>query len=343
MNRCLGVDVSKSTLDWAWLEDAPDLSERWRLAKSWREQNDRGGIARLVERAIEIGAGLVVLECTGGYERALATALREHQVPVAVVNPRHVRCFAQAVGQLAKTDKIDGNVVALYGLKLRPPVRPPPRPEESLLAASLDRRRQIGAAIVAERNRLASLPPEALAVRKDLQAHVIWLEKRLLKVDRALESQVKHSPPLRDRERLLCTVPGIGPVIARTLLASLPELGTLSRRKVAALAGLAPFNRDSGQMRGRRAIWGGRSEVRTALYMGAVVGARFNPMLKPFYERLVKSGKPKKLALAACARKLLLILNQIARTRRPWDPTVAGGAQGQPHIPASPSERQTPE
>lgn len=317
MEHFVGIDVSKSRLDCAC--DTGEL---------FSETNDTAGIARLSRWVKSMAPTRVVLEATGGYERAVASALREHELPVVVVNPRQVRDFARALGRMAKTDQIDAKILALYGRAIRPAVLPPHSREERVLAASLDRRRQLVSALVGESNRLAVMPEEAEEARQDAKEHVKWLKKHLKSVDAILDAQVKKVPRLHERERLLRTVPGIGPVIARTLLASLPELGALNRRKIAALVGLAPFNRDSGSMRGRRSIWGGRADVRTALYMAALVGSRHNPTLKLFYERLVANGKLKKVALAACAHKLLLILNQIARTGRPWQPPTDPVAQG---------------
>ncbi|MEO8071379.1 MAG: IS110 family transposase [Acidobacteriota bacterium] len=287
--------------------------------QSWTSTNDARGIAATVQRLQALGPTLVVLESTGGYEAALTDAVLATAVPIVVVNPRQVRDFGKATGQLAKTDRLDAQLLALFAER----VRPTPRPRRSgacqHLAALVDRRRQLRDMRVADVNRLAHA---ATAVRQEIRAHVRWLTQRIAKVDRLLRAAVDNDSASRDNEQLLRSVPGVGPVVAYTLLADLPELGTLGRRPIAALAGVAPMAYDSGQLRGKRLVWGGRAPVRHTLYMAALVGVRYNPTLRIFYARLVACGKPKKLTLVACMHKLLTMLNAILRSRRPWSPTT---------------------
>ena len=260
---------------------------------------------------------LIVLEATGGYQRTLAAALASDGLPVAVVNPRQVRDFARATGQLAKTDAIDAKMLALFAERIRPEVRPLPEAEQQALAALVARRRQLLEMLQAERNRLSMAHK---AVQDELRAHIRFLEKRLDKANRALQEAIEASPIWRAKEDLLRSVPGVGPVLSATLLAELPELGRLSGREIAALVGVAPFNRDSGTLRGQRCIWGGRVSVRCALYMGTLVAVRHNPVLRRFYEQLLGRGKAKKVALVACMRKLLVILNAMMKTQTHWNP-----------------------
>jgi transposase len=262
---------------------------------------------------------LIVIEATGGYENALVAALGTAGLLVVVVNPRQVRDFAKAMGLLAKTDRIDASVLALFGERIRPELRELPSGESLELEGLLSRRRQILEMLGAERNRLEHARG---AVKKDLQSHIGYLEKRLKKVDEELGERIKTSPLWRAKEELLRSAPGVGPVVSRTLIGELPELGRLSDKKIASLVGVAPFPRDSGTLRGQRVIWGGRASVRAALYMAAVVGIRRNPTLKRFYERLKAAGKPSKVALVACMRKLLCILNSMMRHNKPWDSTL---------------------
>ncbi len=241
--------------------------------------------------------------------------------PRGRVNPRRARDFAKATGKLAKTDRIDAEVLARFAEAVRPEPRALPDEEALLLGEILDRRRQLVVMLVAEDNRLSAVV--SAPVRRRIRAHVRWLEKELARTDRELEEAVEASPVWRENEALLRTVPGVGPALARTLLAELPELGALTHRRLSALVGVAPFARDSGKMRGKREVWGGRARVRTALYMGALVASRHNPAIREFYERLVTAGKPKKVALVACMRKLLSILNAMMRDRAPWKATCA--------------------
>ena len=280
--RHVGIDVSKEHLDVCSLPDGEIFSVA----------NDRAGIDELLARLLEgVRPDLVVLEATGKYERPAAVAVAAAGIAVAVVNPRQARDFAKAAGRLAKTDRIDAEVLARFAGAVGP--RPSVLPDEEARALQdiLVRRRQLLEMIVAEKNRL-QMASEAVAKR--IAAHVRWLEKELGRVDRELDEAVRESETWRANEELLRSVPGVGPVLARTLLAELPELGTLPRRRLCALVGVAPFNRDSGAFRGKREVWGGRAPVRAALYMGALVATRYNPHIKEFYERLVAAGKPRK-------------------------------------------------
>ncbi len=301
----VGVDVAKDWLDVAQRpEGAP-----------WRVSNDERGIAALVERLVQLRPALVVLEATGGMEMPVVGALVVAQLPTAVVNPRQVREFARATGRLAKTDAIDAQVLAQFGEAVRPELRPFPDAATQELSALLARRRQLVGMLTAEKNRLRTATK---AVRADVQEHIRWLERRLSDLDGQLAQSIRSSPSWRELDNLLKSTPGVGPVLSVTLLAELPELGTLGRKEIAALVGVAPLNWDSGHLRGKRRVWGGRSRVRAALYMAALVAARRNPVLRAFYERLVEAGKPKKVALTACMHKLLTILNAMIRHRTPW-------------------------
>jgi transposase len=306
LKTCVGIDVSKATLDVAILPQGG----------SFRVSNDETGIDELATRIEDLAPALVVLEATGGFERAAATALAVRGLPVAVVNPRQARDFARATGRLAKTDAIDAGVLARFAEAVRPSPKALPDQEAREFSAILSRRRQIIGMLTAENNRLGATSSEAVQGR--IEAHVRWLEKELSRTDRELDETIKKSPTFRENEALLKSVPGVGPVLCRTLLAELPELGSLPPRELSALVGVAPLNRDSGTFRGRRTVWGGRGRVREALYMGALVATRYNPAIKEFYERLVSAGKPKKVALVACMRKLLIILNAVMRDRIPW-------------------------
>lgn len=304
-----GVDVSKERLDVS-LRPTGD---------SFRVPNDAAGIDELLTRLEEARPALVVLEATGGFERSLAAALAAAGLAVAVVNPRQARDFARATGRLAKTDALDAEALARFAEAVRPTPRVIPDEEARALCAILARRRQIVAMLAAEKNRLHA-PTSTKPVKKRIEAHVRWLEKELACTDRDLDEAIEESPTWRENEELLRGVPGVGPVLARTLLAELPELGSedLTGKQLAALVGVAPLNRDSGTLRGRRAVWGGRAQVRAVLYMGALAATRFNPAVKGFYERLLAAGKPRKVALVACMRKLLVVLNAILKHRTPW-------------------------
>ena len=286
--------------------------------------NDEGGIAALVARRAPLAPALVVLEATGGREVPAAAALAAAGLPVAVVNPRQVRDFARAVGQLAKTDALDAQILARCAEVVRPAPRALPDADAQVLAAVVARRRQVLAMRTAERQRLGTA---RAPVRDRVCAHVAWLEQELADLDDDLRRRVRESPIWRTKEDLLRSGPGIGPVVATALLAELPELGALDRKRLAALVGVAPLNRDSGTLRGKRLVWGGRGRVRTALYMAALVAVRPNPLLRAFYARLLRAGKAKKVALTAGMHKLLLILNAVVRAGTPWrQPAAAVGA-----------------
>jgi transposase len=282
---------------------------------TWTASNDSRGIAETVARLAADAPTLVVVEATGGYETALVAALATAGLPLVVANPRQVRDFAKATGQLAKTDRLDAAILALFAERVQPTPRALPDEASQALSALMTRRRQLLDMLVAERNRLEHAQG---AVRRSIVQHVRWLERRVTEVDRDLDDTIRRSPVWRAKEDLLRSVPGVGPVVSRTLLASLPELGALTRKQIAALAGVAPLARDSGTLRGKRLVWGGRAPVRAALFMSALVAARRNPVIRAFYQRLLVAGKPKKLALTACMRKLLTILNAIVRTNTPW-------------------------
>ena len=262
----------------------------------------------------------MVLEATGRYEAPCAAALASAGVPVAVVNPRQVRDFAKSTGRLAKTDALDAGVLALFADRVRPEPRPLPDAETEALAAILARRRQLITMLVSEKNRAHVAAP---TVQKSVAKHVRWLERELAGVDADLDSAIRASAVWRAKDDLLQGIPGVGRVLATTLLAELPELGQLTRREIAALVGVAPMNRDSGAFRGQRSVWGGRSSVRAALYMSALTAVRWNPPIRAFYERLIGKGKPKKVALVACMRKLLVTCNAIVRDGAVWEPSNA--------------------
>lgn len=303
----VGLDVAKGHLD------AAILPSQTRL----HVPNDDSGHATLVATLRTAAPTLIVLEASGGYETAVASALALAGLPVAVVNPRQVRDFARALGYLAKTDALDALVLARFAERVQPTPRPLADAEAADLAALVARRRQLTDMLVAERNRLALARPP---VRKRLREHVRWLEAHLTEVDAEIADRIRRSPLWRDRDHLLQSVPGLGPRTSSVLLASLPELGTGSGHALAALVGLAPFNVDSGQWRGRRTTWGGRADVRAALYMATLVATRCNPVCRAFYRRLLTAGKPKKVALVATMHKLLLILHAMVKHSTPWQP-----------------------
>jgi transposase len=302
----VGIDVSKARLDACVLP----------LGEVFSVPNKEAVLTELVGKLQSLSPKLVLLEATGGFERPAVAALAASGIAVAVVNPRQARDFARATGRLAKTDRLDANVLARFAEAIRPAPKVLPDEEAQEFSAILSRRRQIISMVSAEKNRLSATASEAVAKR--IRAHIRWLEKELSRTDRDLDETVEGNPTFKENEALLESVPGVGPVLCRTLLAELPEIGSLPPRELSALVGVAPLNRDSAIFRGRRAIWGGRARVREALYMGALVASRYNPAIKSFYERLVAAGKPKKVALVACMRKLLVILNAVMRDRTPW-------------------------
>lgn len=303
--RVIGIDVAKASLDVA---ERPEVTPT-------RLSNDEPGISALVGRLMAAPPTLIVLEATGGLEGQVVAALTTAGLAVAVVNPRQVRDFAKAIGHLAKTDAIDAQVLAHVAEAIRPSPRPLPEPERQALAALLTRRRQILTILVAEQQRLGTA---VLALRPRIAAHIAWLRQERDDLDRELQYLVRQSPAWRADDDLLQSVPGIGPVVATTLIADLPELGHLDRKQIAALVGVAPFNCESGILRGRRIIWGGRAQVRAALWMGTLVAVQHNPVLRTFSSRLLAAGKRKKGALTACMHKLLVILNALLRHRTPW-------------------------
>ena len=305
----VGIDVSKARLDVA-VRPSGEI---------WAFSNDEAGFATLVERLKPLSPKLVVLEATGGYQAPLAAALTVGGITVAVVNPRQVRDFGRAMGQLAKTDVLDAEVIARFAEAVRPEPRPLPDAETQDLQGAVSRRRQLVEMITAETNRLATAVP---SVRRDIEEHVIWMQRRLKDVDKDLYTRLKKSPLWRVKEQLLRSAPGIGPVTCCSLLAGVPELGNLNGKKIAALVGVAPFNRDSGKMQGKRAIWGGRAGVRATLYMATMAAVRRSPSMKAFHERLIAAGKPWKVAQVACMRKLLVRLNAMVRDGVEWTEDV---------------------
>jgi len=313
----VGIDVAKAEL----VVGTRPAAERWAVA------NDERGVRTLVERLTRDVPALIVLEATGGYELLAVAALAAAGLPVVVVNPRQVRDFARATGQLAKTDRIDADVLALFAERVRPEVRALPDEDARGLDALLARRRQLLDMLQAEKNRLGQVFGRGhTRVKKSLKAHVAYLERELRIAYTDLGTMVRESPAWREKDDLLQSVPGVGPVLSRTLLADLPELGRLSRREIAKLVGVAPLSRDSGTFRGRRFVQGGRASVRAVLYMAALVATKRNAAIRAFYQRLVATGKPKKLALVACMRKLLTILNVMVRTQQRWRADITRSA-----------------
>jgi transposase len=303
VKRFVGIDVAKAQLDVA---IGPN-GERFSVA------NDETGIGELLRRLEP--ADFVILEATGGLEMPVASALAAAGLAVAIVNPRQVRDFARATGRLAKTDRLDAAVLARFGEAVRPEARPLADEQAQALAALVTRRRQLIEMLTAEKNRRARAPK---VLHRSIDEHIRWLEKRLSGLDAELAELIRDTPLWRERDELLRSVPGVGKVLSSTLLAQLPELGMLNRKQIAALAGLAPFNRDSGKLRGSRCIWGGRAQVRRVLYMATVAGVRSNPAIRTFYLRLRANGKHAKPALIACMRKFLVILNAMLHNKTHW-------------------------
>ena len=305
----VGIYVSKNQLDIA-VRPAGD---------TWSMPNDVSGITEVVQGLAQLHPALVVLEATGGLQMPLAAALATAGLPLAMVNPRQVRDFARAIGRLAKTDRLDAQVLAHFAEAVRPTPYPLPDAQTQELTALLTRRHQVVEMLTAEKNRLRSARE---LVHRRVQDHICWLEQELADLDDDLERTLRKSPLWREKDNLLRSVPGIGRVVSITLLADLPELGTLSRHQIAALVGVAPLNRDSGRFRGKRMVWGGRARVRAALYMAALTASRYNPIIKAFYHRLCEAGKARKVALTACMRKLLIILNSMVKHRQTWNPDI---------------------
>jgi transposase len=301
----VGIDVSKSDVD---VDGYPAAQPRHFV-------NDETGRTAAVKHLQELQPALIVVEATGGLEALLVGQMAAAGLRVAVINPRQARDFAKAIGVLAKTDRVDAQVLARFAQAVKPQVRPLKSEETVALEAVLTRRRQIVEMITCESNRLSSAAPR---IAKQIRQHIAWLEKRLNEANQDLDGMIRKSPLWQHQAQLMTTTPGVGRVTATTLLAELPELGKLSSRQISALVGVCPYSRDSGKFHGRRSIWGGRAAVRAALYMAAVVASRHNPVIVPFYEKLVAAGKPKKVALVACMRKLLVILNAMLKRDIPW-------------------------
>jgi transposase len=309
MSEFIGIDVSKDSLDVASHVGGARL----------QSENSETGLKRLCEQLVALSPELVVMEASGGYERLCAAVLAQAGLAVAVVNARQVRAFALATGVLAKTDAVDARVLAHFAAAVRPPVRPLPDEQRQALDELMGRRRQLVGMLVMEKNRLAQA--RGPRVRRDIKSLIAVLEKRINGCDGDLQRLIQASPLWRAQEDLLRSFNGIGPVNARMLVAELPELGTLNRKEIASLAGLAPISRDSGKYKGRRSIAGGRGQVRSTLYMAAVCAIRANPVIRTFYQRLREAGKPAKVALVACMRKMLTILNAMLRNQTRWQAT----------------------
>lgn len=305
-NVYVGIDVSKTSFEVA----------TYPTGESWKAVNQESETSALTNRLQELSPRMIVVESTGGLEVPLASELSSAGLPVVIVNPRQVRDFAKAIGRLAKTDTIDAHILARFGKAVKPEVRPFKDEHARELAAILVRRRQIVDMLTAEKNRLQSAASKH--VRRDIVRHIKWLEKRLKDTNGDLQKLIESSPVWRVKDEIIQSTPGVGPVLSLTLLAGLPELGTLNRKQIAALVGVAPLNRDSGFFSGTRTVWGGRSRVRSALYMSTLAAVRCNPILKAFHERLINAGKKPKVALTACMRKLLTILNAMVRDHNVW-------------------------
>lgn len=301
----VGIDVSK-----VWLDIAVHQQD-----ETFRVINNDTGIASLVKRLRKLKPSLIVLEPTGGFEKLVLAELIHAGLPAVVVNAKRVRDFARATGKLAKTDKLDAKVLAHFAVAVRPALRSLRSEEEEQLTALLTRRRQVLDMLTVEKNRLVTVRAK---MRADIETHIQWLTKSLKALDKEIEEFVKSTPAWKEKSTLLQSVPGVGPVTSATMLGMLPELGKLNRQEIAALVGVAPVNKDSGKKHGRRRVYGGRADVRSVLYMAALSAKKFNPVIKKFYDRLIKQGKEKKVALTACMRKLLVILNAMMCANQPW-------------------------
>jgi transposase len=299
----VGIDVAKAKLD------------IFVNGEAWQVDNTSAGIGELVVRMRSLEPTWIVLESTGGYESLVLGELYAARLPVSRVNPGRVREFAKSIGQLAKTDKLDAQVLAKYAEMVRPALVRLPNEEEQHLAALVGRRRQLLEMRVAEQNRLETAPKK---LRTSIRSHIDWLTEEVKRIEKDMDDFIQQTPLWQEKDELLRSVPGIGNITACTLLSELPELGHLDRKEIASLAGVAPFNHDSGRMRGKRRIHGGRTSVRSTLYMATLSATRFNPVIRVFYNRLVSAGKEKKVAIVACMRKLLTILNAILRTHQAW-------------------------
>jgi len=282
----------------------------------FRCANKASGHSELIAELIDLRPALIVLEATGGLERPVVAALRAAGLPVVVVNPRQVKAFARALGQLAKTDRLDARVLAHFAWAIKPPLRPIKSQEQQDLDSLVGRRGQLIEILTDEKNRLASAANDS--VRETIEEHIEWLEASIAELNKDLKKLVKSSAPWQAKDQILQSTPGFGPVVSFSMIAELPELGTLNRQQISKLVGVAPLNRDSGQQRGVRHIYGGRAQVRRALYMAALTASRHNPVIKEFYERLIANGKPFKVAIVACMRRLLAIVNVMVRDSTPW-------------------------
>jgi len=307
----IGIDVSK---DWLDIVVTPS-------GETWRTQNIEEKMDVLVEKLETLKPERIVIEATGGYERLVTTKLYLARLPVCRVNPKRVRYFARSIGQLAKTDKLDAKILARFGELIKPALTQLPSEQEQLLSALLSRREQLLAILVAEKNRLGTAPAE---LKPSLNEHVTWLKKQLKELDKKADAFINDTPDLKEKDDFLQEVQGIGKKTSAKLIADVPELGSCDRKQIAALIGVAPYSQDSGNKKGQRAISGGRPDVRSILYMATLAATRFNPVIKPFYQRLLNAGKKKKVAIVACMRKLLTILNAMLRDRKHWisDPTA---------------------
>jgi transposase len=301
----VGVDVSKAKLD---VDFAPKPC-------GFTVENDDESILSLTKRLSKLRIALVVVESTGGFETRVVAALAQAGLPVVVVNPKRIRDFAKATGKLAKTDSIDARILADFAMVMRPKIRALPDADARELKALSSRRHQLIEMLVAEKQRLGLANT---SVHPNIEAHIRWLKDELDNIDNELSTIIRNNSIWRSNDKLLRSAPGVGPVLSTALLSDLPELGTLNRKQISALVGVAPFNRDSGKFRGKRAIWGGRAHVRSVLYMGTLVATRFNPLIKIFYDRLIAAGKPSKVAIVACMRKLLTILNAMIKHQNAW-------------------------
>ena len=305
IKRVVGIDVSKEKLD---IASRPDKA-------FWTISNCEKKFGPLIDKLAGISPDLIVLEATGGLEIPVASALATAGLPVVIINPRQIRDFAKATGRLAKTDRIDADIIAHFGESIRPEIRPLKDEQTRELTEILTRRRQLVDMLTAEKNRLPTLHTK---VKKNIVQHIKWLEKRIKDSEGELEKRIKQSPIWRKQDELVKSVPGVGPVLSLALLTSLPELGKLENRQISALVGVAPFNKDSGKFKGTRAIWGGRANVRSVLYMATLVAVRFNPVIKRFHDRLIKAGKKPKVAIVASMRKLIIILNAMVKNGTKW-------------------------
>lgn len=301
----VGIDVSKASLDVFVLP----------MSDSFVIVNDEAGVEQLAEKLEGLKPVLIVLEATGGLQNLAVGVLHARRLPVVVVNPRQVRDFAKAMGKLAKSDRMDAQVLASFAQRVQPALRPIKDDSTQALSDLLTRRRQLVEMLVAEKNRLASSRKQ---VRVDITEHIAWLEKRLGRVNKDMDKAIKATPVWKEKEDLLTSMPGVGPILSRTLLCDLPELGQVTGKQISALGGVAPLNRDSGNYHGHRQIWGGRSQVRAVLFMAATAAVRFNPVFKAFFQRLRQKGKPYKVALTAVMRKMIVTLNAMLKNQKPW-------------------------